>query len=184
MDALLPAFILAALAGWDGTGQRLAAHLVRAGGNRWAVLGGCALATLLIAVLSAIGGVLIEPYLTANAAQLILAVALAYAGLAAFGGGEKPDVKPARAGTFLTALTALIATELPGAAAFFAFALAAGSPHPVLVALGVAAGGVAALSPGALGTIPPQLLRPVRWAIGAMFLVAGAITALRALRLL
>lgn len=184
MDALVPAFVLALLSGWDGTGQRLAAHLLRVGGGRGAVLGGLAFGCVVVAGVAAFGGVLAKPWVNPRAAQLILAVALLFAGIAAFGGGERPGVRGWRAGAFVTAVTSFVAYELPGAAAFFAFALAAGSPSPALVAAGVAAGSFAALAPGAAFDLPRRVLRPVRWAVGVLLLFAGAITALRALRLL
>jgi len=184
MDALVPAFVLALLAGWDGTGQRLAAHLVRVGGGRGAVLAGLALGCVLVAGIAAFGGVLAKPYVVPRAAQLILAVALVFAGFAAFGQGERPGVRDWPAGAFVTAVTSLVAYELPGSAAFFAFAMAVGSPHPALVATGIAVGSFAAVAAGALAILPTTLLRPARWAIGVLFLLAGAVTALTALRLL
>lgn len=184
MDALVPAFVLALLAGWNGTGQRLAAHLVRVGGSRGAVLGGLALGCAIVAGVATLGGVLAQPYIVPRAAQLILAVALVFAGFAAFGQGERPGVRDWPAGAFVTAATSLVAYELPGSAAFFAFALAAASPHPALVATGIAAGSFAAFAAGAVATLPATLLRPARWTIGVLFLLAGAVTALTALRLL
>lgn len=183
MEALLFAFVAAALASWADRAQLLVAMLSARHGRPLLVLAGFALAAAGIAALGAAGGAALHALVDRRAQALLLALALAFAGVV---GMLKPDppgfAARFRGGSFLSALLFGFAFASGSRAQFTAVGLAAWSGLPVLTAIGAAAGMVAAAVPAAL--LAKRFLelpaRPVRIVIAAGFLLAAAITLLNA----
>ena len=84
MDALLTTFLAALLAEFGDKTQLLAVALAARYRKTSAVLGGIAVAALANNLLAAAGGMLINGMITLRAISLLVAVALVFAGIAAF----------------------------------------------------------------------------------------------------
>lgn len=187
MEALLSAFLAAALAELGDKTQWLALalglHFRRAG----PVLAGIALAALANAALAAFAGQLVAPMLTRWAATLMLALALGFAGTGALLRSAAPETRNWRMGPFLGSFLAFFIAELGDKTQFLTFAITVRTGAPELAAAGAAAGvtAMAAIAViggrAALDTLP---LSKLRVGVGALFLVLGFIAAVSALRLI
>jgi putative Ca2+/H+ antiporter (TMEM165/GDT1 family) len=187
VDALVPAFLAALLAEFGDKTQLLTILLVTRFGRPGPVLAGIAVAAIANSVMAAIGGALLIGVIPFRALNLLLGLALIFAG----GGALLPQRQPhvgiyARLGVFGASLLAFFLLELGDKTQFLTFTFAARSPTPLLAAAGAAAGIIAANLPAvALGAAMPATLplRRIRIAVGAVLLPIGIVVALSALRL-
>jgi putative Ca2+/H+ antiporter (TMEM165/GDT1 family) len=187
MDALLSAFVAAALAEWGDRTQLfvivLAARFVRPG----PILAGLAVAALLNSLLAAYAGHFVSHLIPVRAAALLVALALLCAGAGSLIRRHPPDMaRTWRTGAFLTAAVSLFLLEFGDKTQFLTFALGARFDSVALAAAGATAGIVAANAPAALlgcrlGAVVP--VQPIRYAIAVLFLVIGFIIAVGALEL-
>lgn len=160
--------------------------------NRWqrpgAVIGAAALVLAGTNTLAAVGASLIAPLMTPNAAALLLALALLLAGVGAFLPGKKPaSYVDGRGGAFFSSLTGLFGLAFSDRAAFVTLALAVRTPLPALPAIGATIGGLVVISAYALAGESGRRHLPmpaIRAVTGLLFVAAGAISGLSALRLI
>lgn len=187
MDALLPAFMAAGLAEIGDRTQLLAillaAHFRRPG----AVIAGIAVAALANSLLAASAGTLIHGTINHRAIALMLAAGLVLAGAGAFW-RPKPAVLSSYGpiGAFGTTAIGFSILEFGDKTQLLTMAIAARVDSFALAGAGAAAGIVLANVPAILlaGEWPRMVpLRPIRAAIGALFIVIGAVVAIGALRL-
>ena len=146
-----------------------------------------ALALALASGIAATAGAIVAPRMTPEASLLMLALSLLLQG-----GGALARVRPPerlegwRIGRFPTAFLGLFILVFGEGLQFVVFALAARSTLPWLAAVGAAAGAAVVLGGAAMVGERDWLalpLRRVRVAVGALFLLAGAVLALQALAL-
>ena len=188
MDALLPTFLAALLAGMGDKPQQLAAQLGKRFDRQGPILGGIAVAAFLSSLAAAFGGRIIADLINFRAIGLMLGVALIAAGIDGLL-RRKPAVLPAspRFGAFATALTAVLIVSFGDRTQFLTLAFAARADSAWLASAGATVGIVAAAIPAVLfgkrlETMMP--IRAVRLAAAVIFLFAGIIVAADALRLI
>ncbi|MFA5988204.1 MAG: hypothetical protein WC803_01180 [Sphingomonas sp.] len=153
------------------------------------VVAGMALGLALGNGAASFGGVLIGAELTPEASALLLAIALASAGIGAVMPVKMPGTRliNARLGAFGAGLVGTLALALTDRTQFVTAALAARTTLPILAPTGAVLGSLAVIIPAifigerALGTWRLAVVRPI---IGGVLLLASAITGLGALRLL
>jgi len=187
MDALVPAFVVALLAEIGDRTQLLAMLL----GDRFrtpaAVFAGIALAALVNMGIAGAVGAEVALHINHRAIQLMTGVGLV---LAASGAAFR--VKPPGAidgwtiGAFASSAGAFFILALGDKTQFVTGAIAAGSGHPALAAIGAAAGVTIANAPAVvLGERWPLLvpLRAIRIGAGVMLALAGLFMAINALGL-
>lgn len=185
MDALLTAFVAAALAEWGDKTQLVVVMLAAATRRPGQVLAGLLLAALAGNAVAALLGVYIADMLTIRAMTLMTALALLFAG--AFGLIRRKPPAPASIRLpLLTAFILCLAAELGDRSQFLTFALAGRFDSAPLAAAGATAGILAACVPAALlgdrlATAVP--IRAIRYVGAALFLIAGFIVAVKALQL-
>lgn len=124
---------------------------------------------------------LMMPVMTPNAADLLLALALAFAAVGALWGARRPD---SFAGW--SAFPALFVLGFGEGMQFVTFALANRASVPAFAAIGATMGTLIALAPAALlgeAAWRRLTLRPVRIATGVILLLWAAMLASGALRL-
>lgn len=187
MDALVTAFVAAGLAEWGDKTQLLVAALAARQHRPLALLAGVALAAALHAVIAAAGGTIVHDWVTIRALTLLLALALLFAGGAGLFARKAPRILIGPgAGAFVAAFLCFFIAEFGDKTQFLTFSVAARFDSLALAAAGGAAGVVAASVPALLlgerlkSAIP---LRPIRLAIGVLFLLLGFIVAVNALAL-
>lgn len=188
MDALLPAFLAALLAEFGDKTQWLALALGLHFARPLPVLGGIALAALISAALAALAGIYVSPMLSFEAATLMLALALLFAGIAAMMKQKPPEpVEGWRLGAFLSSFLAFFILELGDKTQFLTFAIAVRSGSFWLSMAGAVAGVVTASTIAILlGRRFATTLRvsAIRCGGGILFLLLGLWAALAALRLI
>ena len=188
MEALLSAFLAAALAEIGDKTQWLALALGLHFRRPLPVLAGIALAALANSAIAAAAGLYIAPMLTREAATLLLALALLSAAAGALWRQKRPGaVDGWKLGAFASSLLAFFILELGDKTQFLSFAIATRTGSPILTALGATAGiSLASTVAVALGKGYEKALpvRGLRLGAGILFLLAGAVTALVALRLI
>ena len=187
MEALLPAFIAAALAEWSDKTQLVILALAIRYGRPGPLLIGVAVGALASGLFAGFAGTLVHGTVTLRALSLLLGVALIFAGASAFLARKTPDYAATLAGpaAFAAALGVFLA-EFGDRTQFITFAIAARYDSMLLAAFGATAGLVAASIPAAVlgpklaAVVPVNLLR-----IGAgfLFLLFGVVVALNALEL-
>lgn len=184
MDALLFAFVAAALAGIGDQTQVLAGTLSARGDRPGAVLAGMAIAAAAMAALAFIAGSFVSEMVSVRAQTQFVALALAFAGVT---GLMKPE--PLRwadrfrwGGGFLGAVIFGGYAAASGRIQFMTLAFATRAETPLLAAIGGALGLLAAATPAALlgDKFLALNLRPVRIAIAVALLIAGALVFLNA----
>lgn len=188
MEALLSAFMAAVLAEMGDKTQWLALALGLHFGRFLPVISGIALAALANSAIAAVGGHYLGPMLTHEAATLLLALSLLFAG----GGAFWPQKTHAPAdrwtmGAFLSSFFAFFILELGDKTQFMNFAIATWSGSPILTAAGACAGIVVASAAAILIGRDFANILPVtgiRRGAGAVFLLIGTVTALGALGLI
>ncbi|MEG3084506.1 TMEM165/GDT1 family protein [Sphingomonas sp. PB2P12] len=187
MDALMAALVAAALAQVGDRTAWLAAILSDRLRRPGLVIAMAALAILAASSVAAALGMVIGPKLAPNARQLLLALALLLQGGGAFFPAKMPErLDRWQIGAVATAFLGLFILAFGDGLQFIALALAARSPIPALAAIGVTLGSLVVIVPAAVmgETAWRRLpLKPLRIAIGALFLITGIVLALGALRL-
>jgi putative Ca2+/H+ antiporter (TMEM165/GDT1 family) len=184
LEPLLTAFVAALLGGWADNSQNVAA-LLRLRFGAAPVVAALVVAAAVNSLAAAFAGTLLRLEVSLHAITLLLAIALAFAGVAALI-GEKPKPPKARGGAWLGSLVALTGAGWGDKTQYLTAALAAyyGSFLPVAGAAFV--GTVAVAMPAAIGGDTFQRAAPVRVlriGIGALFLIAAAVVVVNALRL-
>lgn len=187
MDALLSAFVAAALAEWGDRTQLFVVVLAARFGRAGPILAGLALAALANSLLAAFGGSFIHDQVNARALSLLVALAMLMAGVGSLIRRRPPDMAATwRTGAFLTAAVTLFLLEFGDKTQFLTLAIAGRFDSIGLAAAGTTAGILAANAPAAaFGTafaasVP---VKPIRWGIAALFLIGGFIVAVKALQL-
>jgi putative Ca2+/H+ antiporter (TMEM165/GDT1 family) len=187
MDALLTAFVGAALAEWGDRTMLFVIVLAARFGRPGPILAGLAVAALLNGAVAAFGGVFIHDLVPTRALSLLVALALIMAGAGSLLRRRPPDIGARwRTGAFITAAASLTLLEIGDKTQFLTFALAARFDSVALTLAGATAGILIANAPAAvLGAAFPKSVpvQPIRYAVAALFLVAGFWIAVRALEL-
>jgi putative Ca2+/H+ antiporter (TMEM165/GDT1 family) len=187
MDALMAAFVAAALAQVGDRTAWLAAILSDRYGSPARIIAMAAIALLAASGLAATLGTVIGPKLAPNAQQLMLALALLLQGGGAFFPAKAPDrLDRWRIGAFATAMLGLFILAFGDGVQFIVLTLAARTPVPALAAVGATIGSLVVIVPAALMGEAAWLklpLKPLRIAIGGVFVLSGLVLALGALRL-
>jgi putative Ca2+/H+ antiporter (TMEM165/GDT1 family) len=184
VEPLLTAFAAALLGGWADKTQAVAVMLAERYRGR-AVLPALILAVAANSVASALGGSLLRLEISAHAAALLLAVALAFAGVAGLI-GERAKQPTHRAGAFLTSLASLFAAGWGDKTQYLVAALAAYYGNVPLVAAGAFVGTLAVNLPAAVGGeafTRAAPLKALRILFGLVFLIAAGVVIVNALRL-
>jgi putative Ca2+/H+ antiporter (TMEM165/GDT1 family) len=175
LEPLLTAFVAALLGGWADKSQRVAA-LLSARGRPGLVVAALLLAVAINCGVSAFAGSLLRREVGPHAATLLLAVALAYAGVAGLiGEGAKDPTR--RGGPFLSALGGLLTAGWGDKTQYLIAALALywNSFLPVAVAAWLAS--VAVCLPAAVGGetfVRKAPMKALRILFGLLFLGFGA----------
>jgi putative Ca2+/H+ antiporter (TMEM165/GDT1 family) len=184
VEPLLTAFAAALLGGWADKTQATAAMLAERYRSR-ALLPALILAVAANSIASAVGGSLLRLEISAHAATLLLAVALAFAGAAGLI-GERAREPTHRGGAFLTSLVSLFAAGWGDKSQYLVAALAAYYANVPLIAAGAFVGTLAATLPAAVGGeafTRAAPLKPLRIVFGLVFLIAAGIVTVNALHL-
>jgi Ca2+/H+ antiporter, TMEM165/GDT1 family len=187
MNALVPAFIVAALIELGSRSQLLAMLL----GDRFRrpgpVLAGILIAALVNMALAATAGFAITLYIEHTAILLMTGVALLLAG-----GGAVFAVKPPepidgwKLGAFASSCGSFLILALANETQFVTATIAAATGQPILAAIGATAGIMAADTPAVIlgrrwSSVAP--LRAIRIVAGMLLALAGVVLAIRALGL-
>jgi putative Ca2+/H+ antiporter (TMEM165/GDT1 family) len=187
MDALMAALVAAALAQVGDRTAWLAAILSDRYAKPGLVIAMATLALLAASGLAATLGAVIGPRLAPNAQQLMLALALLLQGGGSFIPAKAPDrLDRWKIGAIATTSLGLFILAFGDGVQFIVLTLAARTPVPALAAVGAAIGSLVVIVPAALMGETAWLnlpLKPLRIAIGIVFLIVGIILALGALRL-
>jgi putative Ca2+/H+ antiporter (TMEM165/GDT1 family) len=186
MDALVTAFVGAALAEWGDKTQLIVALLAARSGRPGMVLAGLFIAALVSTAVAAIAGAVVVQAITIQAVTLLVAVALLFAAVAGFIRRDRPSLGSERTPVFVAALILCLAAEIGDRTQFLTFALAGRFDAPILTAAGAAAGILSAAIPAALigARLETSLpARAIRVGGAALFLIAGFIVAVNALGL-
>jgi putative Ca2+/H+ antiporter (TMEM165/GDT1 family) len=185
MEALVTSFVAAFLAEWGDKTQLIVAMLAAATRRPLAIFAGLILAALASSVVAAIAGIWIAATINIRAMTLMVALALLFAAASGLIRKKHGESAPRR---FLlpAAFILCLAAEMGDRTQFLTFALAGRFASAPLAAAGATAGIAAACLPAAmlgerLQTAVP--LRAVRYTVAALFLIAGFITAVKALQL-
>lgn len=188
MDALLPPLVAAFLAEWGDKTQLLAVMLALRVRRVNTVLIGIAAAVLLNSLLSAFAGSLLAGLITFRALTLMTGLALISAGVGALLPQKPPRLETRGAGGVLFASFFAFGVLQFGDKTQFVTAALAGRANSIwLTGFGAALGTMLAIIPAAmmaerLSAVLP--LRAIRTVSGSVLLIAGAVVAITALRLL
>ena len=185
MEALVTSFVAALIAGWSDKTQSVTAMLAETAKRPWLVLGGLFLALAASNIVAGIAGVYIAQAINVRAQTLLLALALLFAGASALIRRRPPKAATAKL-PLLTAFILCLAAEMGDRTQFLTFALAGRYDSAPFAAAGATAVALAACLPAlvlgeALRKATP--FRVLRYVGAALFLIAGFIVAVQALRL-
>ena len=185
MDALLTTFIAAALAEFGDKTQLLVIALAIRYRAPLPILAGVALAALANNLMAVTGGALISGMITLRAISLLVALALLFTGLGGLIRGKSPDDMGStwKTGPFLTTAGCFFLLEFGDKTQFLTFALSAQFNAFALALAGATAGVVVANIPAAVLGDKLLHLGPIRLAAAILFLLAGLVVGLSALRL-
>ena len=188
MDALLTTFLAALLAEMGDKTQLLVLALAIRYRNPIPILLGVAVAALANNALAAFGGTLIHGLITLRATSLLVALALVFAAVAGFiGQKDVSDMGSTwKTGPFVTSAIVFFLLEFADKTQFLTVALSAQYDAFLLATAGATAGVIAANVPVAiLGNRAEEVLplKRLRIGISSLFLFAGFIVAINALRL-
>ncbi len=188
MDALLTTFLAALLAEVGDKTQLLVLALAVRYQRPVPVLLGVAAAAVANNLIAAIGGVVIHGLITLRAISLLVAIALVFAGVAGLirQRDESEMGSTWKTGPFITTTSCFFLLEFGDKTQFLTVALSAQYNALMLAAAGATAGVLAANAPivflaGRATSVLP--LKPLRIGIAVLFLLAGFIVAIGALRL-
>lgn len=186
MDALLTAFVSAFLAEWGDKTQLIVVMLAATTRRPASVLAGLFLAALASNAAAGLAGAYLAGTITIRAMTLLVALALLFAGASGLIARKPPPPAAPKRLLVLSAFILCLAAELGDRTQFLTFALAGRFASAPLAAAGATAGALAACVPAAmLGARLPAAVpvRGIRYAVAALFLIAGFITAVQALQL-
>jgi putative Ca2+/H+ antiporter (TMEM165/GDT1 family) len=184
LEPLLTAFVAALLAGWGDKTQAVAAMLSERYRPR-AVLPALVIVVAANSLASAFAGTLLRLEVSANAAALLLTIALLFAGVAGLI-GEKPKPPRTRGGPFLASLLALGGAGWGDKTQYVIAALAAYWNSFLPVAAAAFLGTLAVTLPAAAGGeafARAAPLKSLRLIFGALFVLMGAAVLVTTLRL-
>ncbi|MES2021163.1 MAG: TMEM165/GDT1 family protein [Pseudomonadota bacterium] len=187
MDVLMAALVAALLTQVSDRTPWAAAALADRYDNKGVVIAGVALALAFGNALGAIGGMVVAPMLSPNAQGLLLALALLSGGVAGFWPIKPAKVPSWRLGAFGSSFVAVAMLGFGDRMQFITAALAAQATTPAFAAIGATIGSIAVTVPAILlgekgmRKLPTTALRLVA---AAVLMVAGAVQALSALRLI
>lgn len=188
MDALIPAFIAAALAEMGDKSPWLAAILAARFAKPGAVVLGIIVAAALASAISAAAGTLVQPMLTPNARLLFLALGLIFSGVTGFFALKQPDpLSGWKIGAFATSFLGLFILQFGEGTQFLVAGLAVNAKVPALAAAGATLGICAVTIPMALagaGLRERLPIRAMRVGPAILFLIIGIWSAVSALRLI
>ena len=188
MDALMAALVAAALAQATDRTPWLTAMLGDRYKSKAVVILAAALALAAGNALAAVGGTLVARAMSPNAKDLFLAIALIFAGAAAFGAIRSPErLSGWRTGAFLTSLLGIFILALGDRSQFLTAAIVARSPSPVLAAIGATIGALAVNIPAILAGERARRRLPItafRISTGALFVLVGLYLGLGAIRVI
>jgi putative Ca2+/H+ antiporter (TMEM165/GDT1 family) len=185
VEALVTSFVAAFLAEWGDKTQLIVAMLAATTRRPLGVFAGLILAALASSVVAAIAGIWIAATINIRAMTLMVSLALLFAAISALIPRRQTERAPRR-WLLPAAFILCLAAETGDRTQFLTFALAGRFASAPLAAAGATAGIAAACLPAAmlgerLHTAVP--LRTIRYGIAALFLIAGFITAMKALQL-
>jgi putative Ca2+/H+ antiporter (TMEM165/GDT1 family) len=186
VDALLTSFIAAGLGEFGDRTQLLAALLAARFGRPGTVLAGIGLGALVHMLLAGFAGAFANDFILPASASLLVALALAYAGVMGFFARSLPVDAGTGKDLFWAALGGAFALEFADKSQFLTLGLAARTDSVVLTAAGATAGILAACLPAALlgarfeGALP---MKPIRIGIAVAFTLAAFLVAVNALGL-
>ena len=187
MEAIVPAFLLALLAQIVDRPAALTAMLADRYGRPLTVAVAALVAHGLLNGAAAVAGAAVAPTMSPHAQSLLLAIALLFGGVGAFGPTRLPArFERWRVGPWLTAFAGIFVLALAERTQFFTFALAArGAPWFAAIGATLAAFAVAfvAATLGESGWKGAGF-RWLRIGSGVLFLIAGTWIGLGALGLL
>jgi putative Ca2+/H+ antiporter (TMEM165/GDT1 family) len=187
VDALLTAFVGAGLAEWGDRTMLFVIVLAARFGKALPILAGLAVAALLNGAVAAYGGVYIHDLVPTRALSLLVALAMIMAGAGSLLRRKPPNMAANwRTGAFVTAAASLTLLEIGDKTQFLTFALAARFDSAALTLAGATAGILIANAPAAVlgGALQKSIpVQPIRYAVGAIFLIAGFWLAVKALEL-
>lgn len=187
MDALLTALIAAALAEWGDKTQLLAVALAVRYRQPAPVLAGIAIAAAANSALAAGAGALLHDILTLRALSVLVALALLFAGAGGLFRAKTPDMGQGwKIGAFATSATCFFLLEFGDKTQFITATLAAQYDAALIACVGATIGIVAANAPAVVmgervATVLP--VRAIRIGAAILFLIAGFVVAVNALRL-
>jgi putative Ca2+/H+ antiporter (TMEM165/GDT1 family) len=184
LEPLLTAFVAALLGGWGDKTQGVAARLADRYRAR-ALLPALVIAVAGNSLASAFAGTLLRREVTPNAATLLVAIALLFAGVAGLI-GEKPKAPKERGGPFLASLAALLGAGWGDKTQYVVAALAAYWDSFLPVACAACAATLAVTLPAAAGGeafARAAPLRSLRIVAAGLFLLAGVGVLVTALHL-
>ena len=186
MDALVTAFVAAALGEWGDRTQLLIALLAARSGRPGTVLAGFVIAALVSNAFAAYFGMLVAQTITIRAMTLLVAVALLFSGIAGLIRRNPPSTDFGRTPLLLAVILLCLGTELGDRTQFLTFALAGRFDAPALAAAGATAGMVTAALPALvlgerLQSVVP--IRAIRLGGAALFLLVGFLVAITALQI-
>lgn len=185
MEALISSFVAAFLGEWGDKTQLIVAILAATTRRPLQVFAGLALAALLSNAVAAVAGIWVATTINIRATTLMTALALLFAGISGLIPRKAKENVTAR-WAIPAAFILCLAAEMGDRTQFLTFALAGRFDSAPLAAAGATAGILAACLPAlALGdrfdaAVP---VRGIRWAVAALFLIAGFIVAVNALQL-
>ena len=185
MDALLTTFIAAALAEFGDKTQLLVIAFAVRYRAPLPILAGVAVAALANNLIAVTGGALISGMITLRAVSLLVALALLFAGLGGLMRAKSPEGMGStwKTGPFLTTAGCFFLLEFGDKTQFLTFALSAQFNAFALALAGATAGVAVANLPAALLGDKLLHLGRIRLAAAILFLFAGLIVGLSALRL-
>jgi putative Ca2+/H+ antiporter (TMEM165/GDT1 family) len=187
MDALLTAFVTAALAEWGDKTQLIVAMLAASTRRPRSIFAGLLFAAAASSILASIAGVTLGGQITIRAMSLMVALALLFAGLSGLIRRSPPVTGPPPRLLIGTAAILCFASEMADQTQFLTFALAARFDNAPLAAAGATAGILASCVPAILLGDRLSAVVPVsaiRYAVAGLFLLAGFIVGVSALRLI
>lgn len=186
MDVIVPAFLAAFLAEWGDKTQLVVALLAARSRRPGTVFAALVIAALISSAVSAYAGTLIVGMIDLRARSLLLALSLLFAGASGLVVRRDPALGSPRVPLLIAAILLCLAAELGDRTQFITFALSARFESPMLAAAASAAGIIAAALPAVLAGVAIKTLVPlrsVRLVAAALFLAAGFLIAVNALRL-
>jgi putative Ca2+/H+ antiporter (TMEM165/GDT1 family) len=185
VEALLTAFVTAALAEWGDKTQLIVAMLAASTRRPAVILAGLLLAAVASSVFASIAGVYVADMVTVRAMTMMVALALLFGGISGLI-RRKPAAEAASRWPILIAFILCLGAELGDRTQFLTFALAGRFDSVPLAAAGASAGIMAACVPaallgGRLSSVVP--VSAIRYSVAGLFLISGFIVAVNALRL-